>query len=100
MKNIQVIDDAVNCTFDVYSVNDDYFLEIFPDGHDVEFVEDFFERVGETRASEILNKLWANRQDKKALEGIHGTLFYGLKDEKASFYPSKKEAEMVVVIPG
>ncbi len=99
MKNIQVIDDAINCTYDVFSISDDFFFEIFPHGQDVEFVEDFFERVGEIRALKILNKLWENRQNKKALEGIHGTLFYGLKEEKAPFYPSKREAEMVVVIP-
>jgi len=99
MKNIQVIDDAINCTFDIYSISDDLFIEIFPQEQDVEFVEDFFERVGEIRAQEILNKLWENWQDKKNLEGIHGTLFYGLKEEKSSFYPTKKEAEMVVVIP-
>ena len=38
--------------------------------------------------------MWASRVDKNAIQGIDGTLFYGLEVKKR-FYPTKREAEMV-----
>ena len=97
MKNIQVIDDAVNCTYDIYVINDTDFIEIFPDGNDIEFEDELFKRLGNDRAKDILSKLWEKRVDKKIVDGIHGTLFFGehLCEEKKPFYPTKKEAEMI-----
>ena len=41
MKNIQVIDGAENCTYDIYSINDKDFKIIFPGKtQDVEFADD------------------------------------------------------------
>jgi hypothetical protein len=94
MKHIQVIDDADNCTYSVFGASDEDFTVIFPDGTDVEFSDDFFERVGDERGIEISNRLWKQPVDKKIVSGIHGTLFYQLP-EKKRFYPTKKEAEMV-----
>lgn len=97
MKNIQVIDGAENCTYEVYSIRDESFLEIFPNEQDVEFVDDFIERVGSVLSQKILNELWEGRQDKKQILGIHGTLYYEM-DFKKKYYPSKKEDEMQIVI--
>ena len=99
MKNIQVIDAAVNCTYDVFSIEKNYFSKIFPHERDIEFVEDFYERIDKDIADSILNELWKVRLDKKSALGIHGTLFFGLRREKKQFYPTKKEKEMIVVIP-
>ncbi len=96
MKNIQIIDDAVNCTYDIFSISDDLFFEIFPNEQDIEFIDDLNLRLGDIRSSEILQELWKNRLDKKYLTGIHGTLFYGyLCEDKKPFYPTKKECEMI-----
>lgn len=96
MKNVQVIDGAENCTYDIYAVPEDEFGEVFPNDTDIEFIEDFVSRVGEERASEILTPMWARRVDKKKVSGIHGTLFYELK-RKAVYYPTKKESEAVAL---
>jgi len=40
MKNIQIIDGAGNATFSVFQATDQEFAEIFPDGRDIELVED------------------------------------------------------------
>ncbi|MEC5080754.1 hypothetical protein [Xanthomonas oryzae] len=70
------------------------FHEIFPDaGQDVEFISDFVSRVGESRATNILNRIWEGLVDKKLVQGIHGTLFFEL-DKKKVYYPTKKESEM------
>lgn len=97
-KNIQVIDGADNCTYDIFSIEENEFNKIFPgDGQDIEFAEDFIDRMGEVDAEAILAPLWESRENKKFILGIHGTLFYGLGYKK-KFYPTKKDDEMIVVI--
>ncbi|GAB3339302.1 hypothetical protein [Marilutibacter aestuarii] len=96
MPNIQVIDGADNCTYDVFAISVDGFREIFPgETQDVEFVDDFVARVGEQHATSVLNELWRHPVDKKIVEGIHGTLFFELERKKV-FYPTKKESEMSI----
>jgi hypothetical protein len=94
MKNIQVIDGALNCTYDIFAATDEEFGLIFPSGADIEFISDFIDRAGEDTAGEVARSLWKRRLDKKSISGIHGTLFYEL-DFKKKYYPTKKEAEMI-----
>lgn len=96
MKNIQIIDGADNCTYDIYAATDEEFEDIFPNGADVEFIEDFIERVGEERASAITNNLWKRYVAKGEAMGIQGTLYYQLLYKKR-YYPTKKESEMVAL---
>jgi hypothetical protein len=96
MKCIQVIDDAINCTYDIFGIDDMSFNKIFPDDADVEFEDDLFERLGQAIATDLLTILWQNRLDKKVIPGIHGTLFFGCYcEDKKPFYPIKRESEMV-----
>jgi hypothetical protein len=98
MKNIQVIDGADNCTYDIYATNDADFEAIFPgENQDIEFADDFIARVGDAQAKIILDNLWENREDKKQIHGIHGTLFFELEFKK-QYYATKNESEMVVVL--
>lgn len=100
MKNIQVIDDAINCTYEIFAISDELFYEIFPNEQDVEFENDLFERCGDLRAKELLDTLWKNRLNKKEVVGIHGTIFFGYDfDDKKPFYPTKKESEMIANPP-
>lgn len=50
MKNVQVIDGAMNCAYDIFSANDSDFAVIFPRGKNIEFIEDFYARVGARKA--------------------------------------------------
>jgi hypothetical protein len=98
MKNIQVIDGADNCTYDIFSVDDDDFRSIFPDDEqDIEFIEDYVERVGDREAARILSGVWTRPVSKKLVCGIHGTLFFELSIKKP-FYPTKRESEMATGI--
>jgi hypothetical protein len=92
-KNIQVIDGALNCTYSIFACSSKVFAEIFPGGADIEFVDDFIQRLGEWRAREILKGLWDNPVEKKLVRGIHGTLFYECA-EKRPLYPTKMERDM------
>ena len=96
-KNIQVIDGALNCSYEVFAASPEDFEEIFPNSQDIEFIEDFIARVGEKHATEVCSRLWVARVDKNTVQGIHGTLFYEL-EYKNEFYPTKRESEMVIAI--
>jgi len=95
MKNIQIIDGAQNCTYDIFCIDEEKFEIIFPDNHDIEFVEDLYERIGEENLIKIFSILWKNKVNKKEVNGIHGTLFFQSLYKK-EFYPTKKEKEMIV----
>ena len=96
MKNIQVIDDAINCTYDLFSIDDESFKLMFPNNTDVELEDDLIERLGQIKVKELFSALWSNRLDKKEAVGIHGTLFFGYHcEDKKPFYPTKKESEMI-----
>jgi hypothetical protein len=91
MKNILVIDDGINCTYDIFEASNDDFLKIFPaEGQDIEFVEDFFKREGKKKAGIIMDRVYSTILDKKTVVGIHGTLFVGLLIKKR-FYLEKKD---------
>jgi hypothetical protein len=93
MKNIQIIDSALNATFSVFQATDEEFATIFPNGQDMEFIEDFLERTDEHQAAEILGALWERPILKRDAQGIHGTLYYQWIDRKEFFPVSKREVD-------
>jgi hypothetical protein len=93
-KNVQVIDGAINCTYDIFSMPEEDFKQVFPNGQDVEFIEDVIERLGKKKTELIIGPIWKHRQNKATVQGIHGTLFYELSKKKP-FYPNKNEAQMI-----
>ena len=44
MKNIQVIDDADNCVYDVFQATDEEFEILFPNSTDISFFDDVWDR--------------------------------------------------------
>lgn len=99
MRNVQVIDGAENCKYSIYEFTEEEFKQVFPaPGQDVEFIEDVIDRLGENRAGAILGPVWKRIKRKTEAVGIHGTLFYELRERKKKFYPTKREAEMIVVV--
>jgi hypothetical protein len=94
LKNIQVIDGAVNCEFPVYAATNDEFDAIFPlPDQDLELIEDFIARIGDERARTVLEAIWGRPVDKKKLSGIQGTLFYEREADRSHFPPSRREAD-------
>jgi hypothetical protein len=94
LKNIQVIDAAINCEYPVFAATPKEFAAIFPlPGQDLELVEDFIERVGENQADIVLEAIWMRPVDKKVVVGIHGTLFYERENDRDYFPPSRREAD-------
>ncbi len=90
MKNIQIIDGAENATYSIFQGTDLEFEKIFPGpGQDIEVVEDYVGRVGETEASRTLSKVWERPIHKRHAHGIHGTLYYDC-EEKSKYLPASK----------
>jgi hypothetical protein len=92
MKNIQVIDGAAKCVYDIFAAPDDVFARVFSPGTDIAFVEDLQQRPDADDVFEALGSIWPNRLPKERVNGIHGTLFYGLI-EKRRFYPTLRDEE-------
>jgi hypothetical protein len=93
MRNIQVIDGAINCAYDFYAATEEEFLKIFPEpGQDIQFIEDI---RNDEEIKQVLAHIWKRRLNKPEVNGIHGTLFYELA-EKKQFYPNKKESDLTI----
>ncbi|WP_448661420.1 hypothetical protein ACG3SL_12255 [Sphingomonas sp. CJ20] len=93
MKNIQIIDGAVNATFSVFQATDEEFAAVFPDGRDIELVEDLIDRLGEDAAGSLLTPIWSRPILKRNALGIHGTLFYDNEQRRDHIPPSKREVD-------
>jgi hypothetical protein len=77
LKNIQIIDGALNATFSVFHATEEKFAAIFPaEGQDIELIEDFLECVGEVQARRILQPIWDRPVLKRDALGIHGISYY------------------------
>lgn len=93
MKTIQIIDAAQNATFSLFEATEEEFAVIFPDGRDMELIEDFVERVGEGRAGAVLGPLWERPILKRDAKGIDGTLFYDWGARRAHLPATKREVD-------
>lgn len=93
MKNIQIVDGAANATFSVFQATDEEFAVIFPDGRDLEVVEDLIERIGEEQTDRVLTPLWQRPILKSEAMGIHGTLFYDAELRREFLPPSRREVD-------
>jgi hypothetical protein len=50
--------------------------------------------VGEAVATDVFNRLWRHRVEKKQVSGLHGTLFFEVQIKK-KFYPTKRDSEAI-----
>jgi len=94
MKNIQVIDGAENCVYDIFQALDEEFSLIFADGCDVAFIDEVYQSGDKAALDAAFNKLWHRRIKKSCANGIHGLLFYQLPEKKI-FYPTRKDEEAI-----
>lgn len=94
MKNIQVIDGARNCVYDIFMATDEEFILLFPNSTDIAFIEEIYKRCDTQILDSIFNKIWQRRVKKKDAQGIHGVIFYELVD-KMDYYPTRKDEEAV-----
>lgn len=94
MKNIQIIDGALNATFSIFQATDEEFDAIFPAaGQDIEFGEDFHDRIGSEHAANILAPIWERPILKRDARGIHDALYYNYADRRQYLPATKREVD-------
>jgi len=92
MKNIQVIDGALNCTFGLFQATEAEFALLFPEPRqDIQYAEDL-EFLPKQKAIEAaLKRVWQRPIRKQNARGVHGTLFYQLERYKKVFREKREE---------
>jgi len=94
VKNIQVIDGAVNCVYDIFAATDEEFDLIFPSGQDVAFIDEIYQSGDPDKLDKTFKRIWHRRIRKVDAQGIHGIIFYEL-EEKKNFYPTRRDEETI-----
>lgn len=94
MKNIQIIDGAINCVYDIFSATEDEFCLIFPFETDVAFIDEVYSAHSSELLDRTFEQIWSRPIDKSAAQGIHGILFYELAEKKI-YYPTRKDKEAI-----
>jgi len=94
MKNIQIIDGAQNCVYDIFAATDEEFALLFPEGTDVAFITEIYDREDSRKLDTAFNNIWRRRIPKPEAQGIHGIIFYEL-DSKKVYYPTRRDAEAI-----
>ncbi|MBE9212853.1 hypothetical protein IQ247_09130 [Plectonema cf. radiosum LEGE 06105] len=92
MKNIQVIDAAENCVYDIFAATEKEFVLIFPDGQDIAFIDEVCDREDKESLDQAFKNIWSRPIPKAEAQGIHGLLFYQLEAKKV-YYPTRKDEE-------
>jgi hypothetical protein len=97
LKNVQIIDGAVNSVFEIYEVDDYTFDEIFVDDQDTVFLSDIHKYSDFTEEESVLfwKKVYSCRKDKKEINGIHGTLHLDGSNCKKEYFPEGKESLVI-----
>jgi hypothetical protein len=94
MKNIQVIDGAINSAFDIFAASDEEFAAIFPGGEDIAFIDDIQTREdNDPSLVDIFTQVYKRRVPKRDAMGIHGVIFFDVDRKK--HYPTRRDEEAV-----
>lgn len=94
MKNIQIIDGATNCVYDIFTATDEEFALIFPEGTNIAFIDEVISRYDDAIIDEAFQRIWSRPVLKSEAMGIHGLLFYEL-EEKMQYYPTLRDEEAI-----
>lgn len=94
MKNIQIIDGAINCVYDIFAATEEEFALIFPDGKNIAFIDEVMCLHDDAGIGEAFQRIWSRPVRKSEAMGIHGQLFYEL-EEKKQYYPTRRDEEAI-----
>jgi len=94
MKNIQIIDGAQNCVYDIFSATDEEFALLFPEGKDIAFIDEIYTNGDAKLLDKIFTKIWRRRIRKIDAQGIHGIIFYELEEKKV-YYPTRRDEDAI-----
>lgn len=72
VKNVEIVDGALNSRFEIYAVDEDIFQRLFPDGTDEVYLEDLDE--GLQNDASFRDRFYVREVDRQTVQGIHGIL--------------------------
>ena len=72
MKNIEIVDGALNSRFEIYAVEDHIFARLFPNGTDEIYLEDVDDILQEDVS--FWESIYAKEVNRQTVQGIHGIL--------------------------
>ena len=72
MKNIEIVDGALDSRFEIYAVEDHIFTRLFPQGKDEVYLEDLSEELQDD--TKFWDQVYATEVKRPAVQGIHGIL--------------------------
>lgn len=93
MKNILIVDGALNATFSVFQATNEEFATLFPNGEEIDVIEDVIERTGEEVADAIFARVWKRPILKSATQGIHATLIWDDPSRRDYLPASRREID-------
>ena len=100
MKNIQVIDGALNSVYDIFAATEEEFALIFPAGQDVAFIDEVLARGPGKQLDEAFDRIWERRVPKREAMGIHGVLFYELEHKNGTTQPDETRKPSILMVRG
>ena len=72
MRNIEIVDGALNSRFEIYAVDDATFEALFPNGESETYLEDLSEDLQDDVA--FWDRVYTREIDRHQVQGIHGVL--------------------------
>lgn len=93
MKNVQIVDGAANATLSLFQATEEEFDAIFPNGSEMQLMEDVCDRLGDDEADRVIGPIWERPILKRDATGIHGTLFYDGEHRREFLPPSRREVD-------
>lgn len=72
MKNIEIVDGALNSRFEIYAVEDEIYDRLYPGEKDEIYLEDLSEEIQNDVA--LWDQVYAREMDRRLVRGIHGIL--------------------------
>ena len=72
MKNIEIVDGALNSRFEIYEVVDELFDRLFKNSEDEIYLDDVDEDL--QNDAQFWNQVYVKEVDRHGVQGIHGIL--------------------------
>ena len=74
MKDIQVVDGAKNCVYEIFQASEAEFELVFPSGTDIAFIDEVYKNGSRALLDRAFEAIWTRRVPKAQANGIHGLL--------------------------
>jgi hypothetical protein len=92
VKNILVIDEALNAVDNIFAASDKEFSLIFPPGQDLAFLDQVLSRGPKPLLDAAFNRIRDRTNPKRGAMGIHGALCCELEYRK-QYSPTRRDVE-------